>query len=340
MLRFVVLIATVGYASAIVCTPLLCQGVDRDTPLNCPGSIIKNGGFCGCSDACAKVEGETCQATYMFGMIPAGRCDDGLECVHVTSEHVRLGLGQCQKKQVVVSNRSVQRHAQTRCEQMRASQQISFVIYEGQWMAKCDFMGNFESKQCDNQNKCFCVDAKSGQLLTGRQLGQVFCPGSLVASRSFEGHAQSRCEQMRAVQQISFVIYEGQWMAKCDPMGDFQSEQCDNQKKCFCVDTKSGQLLTERQLGQVFCSGSVSVDTSTPALLMSRDVNRHAATQCEQAKTRAMLSMVIYDGQWFPNCDGEGKFLSHQCDNQHKCFCVDTTSGKLLTERQLVHIDC
>ncbi|OWF52373.1 uncharacterized protein LOC110447855 [Mizuhopecten yessoensis] len=345
MIHFVVLVVTVGYASALVCTPELCKGIDRDTPLHCAGSVIKNGGFCGCSDTCAKVEGEACQATNMFGMIPAGRCDDGLECVHLAAEHSRLGLGQCQKKQV--SSRSLDVHAQTRCEQMRAVQQISFVIYQGQWMAKCDAMGNFEPQQCDNQNKCFCVDIKTGVLLTERQLGQVFCSGSTsvdtwssVSSRSLDVHAQTRCEQMRAVQQISFVIYQGQWMAKCDAMGNFEPQQCDNQNKCFCVDIKTGLLLTERQLGQVFCSRSTLVDTSSSDLMLSRDVERHATTVCQQTRAREMTSMIIYDGQWFPNCDLAGNFYARQCDNQHKCFCVDQTSGKLLTERQLGYIDC
>ncbi|XP_033752478.1 nidogen-2-like [Pecten maximus] len=261
MLPVVVLVASLGYASAIVCTPELCQGVDRDTPLNCAGSVIKNGGFCGCSDICAKVEGEACQSTYMFGMIPAGRCDDGLECVHDTSEHSRLGVGSCQMKQ--------------------------------------------------------------------------------DSARSLDGHAQTACEQMRAVQQISFVIYTGQWMAKCDVMGNFQPKQCDNQNKCFCVDIKSGSLLTERQLGDVDCSGTLHTwSHAAEPLMVSRDLVRHTATTCEQARSREMLSMVVYEGQWFPNCDSAGNFLSRQCDNQHKCFCVDTSSGKLLTERQLGSIAC
>ena len=30
-----------------------------------------------------QMEGETCQAVYMFGMIPSGTCDQGLQCVVV-----------------------------------------------------------------------------------------------------------------------------------------------------------------------------------------------------------------------------------------------------------------
>lgn len=41
-------------SEALVCTPELC-GMIKAAPLQCKGSIIKGGGFCGCTDACAKV---------------------------------------------------------------------------------------------------------------------------------------------------------------------------------------------------------------------------------------------------------------------------------------------
>ncbi|XP_069133888.1 insulin-like growth factor-binding protein 2 [Argopecten irradians] len=333
MLAVVVLVASLGYVSAIVCTPELCQGVDKDAPLNCAGSVIKNGGFCGCTDACAKVEGEACQAIYMFGLLPAGRCDDGLECVHANTEHSRLGVGTCQKKQD--STRSLDGHAQTACEQKRAFQQISFVMFVGQWMAKCDANGNFQPKQCDNQQKCFCVDIHSGNLLTERQLGDVDCSAyadNSMVSRDLNSH--TTCQQARMRELISMVVYAGKWVPVCDFTGNYVSHQCDNQHKCFCVDTLSGKLLTERQLGDVDCSAYAD------NFVVSRDLARHAPTTCEQARSKEMLSMVVYEGQWFPVCDSDGNFLSRQCDNQHKCFCVDNLSGKLMTERQLGDVQC
>lgn len=54
-MKLIVLIFGCFAASkALVCTPELC-GMIKAAPLQCKGSIIKGGGFCGCTDACAKV---------------------------------------------------------------------------------------------------------------------------------------------------------------------------------------------------------------------------------------------------------------------------------------------
>ena len=55
MLRVIVALSLmVKLSSAIVCTPELCSGATQPL-LDCQGGIIKNGGFCGCTDVCAKV---------------------------------------------------------------------------------------------------------------------------------------------------------------------------------------------------------------------------------------------------------------------------------------------
>ncbi|KAJ8298680.1 hypothetical protein KUTeg_022740 [Tegillarca granosa] len=96
MFQLAVIFSFAAVSSAIVCTPELCQNVKQE-PLNCQGSIIQKGGFCGCTDACAKVEGELCQATYMFGIIPAGSCDKGLTCIQQSHDHIAFGRGTCVK---------------------------------------------------------------------------------------------------------------------------------------------------------------------------------------------------------------------------------------------------
>jgi len=52
-----------------------------------------------------QVEGETCQAVYMFGRIPVGTCDKGLHCVQNTNDHLIIGVGLCQRsnKGMVIS---------------------------------------------------------------------------------------------------------------------------------------------------------------------------------------------------------------------------------------------
>lgn len=41
---------------AMVCFHGICDKLPKRGPLGCKGSVIKNGGFCGCYDVCAKVK--------------------------------------------------------------------------------------------------------------------------------------------------------------------------------------------------------------------------------------------------------------------------------------------
>jgi hypothetical protein len=38
----------------------------------------------------------------------------------------------------------------------------------------------------------------------------------------------TKCQQIRQLRMISFAIWRGQWTPKCDALGNFQAEQCDN----------------------------------------------------------------------------------------------------------------
>ncbi|KAK6167416.1 hypothetical protein SNE40_021450 [Patella caerulea] len=169
MFQLFILLAVLGVTQAIVCTPFLCAGAKFDAT-QCKGSIIKNGGFCGCTDACAKVEGEDCQASVsMFhGSPPIGKCDDGLKCVAPNGGNP-FGRGQCIKD---VQNRSVK----TTCEQRRRTAMIIMVVYKGQWTPRCDVNGKFTPEQCDNTGSCFCVDVETGKITSNKRIqGQVQC---------------------------------------------------------------------------------------------------------------------------------------------------------------------
>ncbi|XP_005097263.1 uncharacterized protein LOC101852621 [Aplysia californica] len=186
MFRFILASLTVAVASAIVCTPDFCQGVKQQV-LDCKGGVIKNGGFCGCTDICAKVENEPCQANFLLGVPNTDRCDDGLVCAPVTLEGFVQGH-QCitqekflQQNQngnpddLAVSKKSVP-HCNTACRRKSLQCTFSMVVYEGQWFAKCDVQGNFLAQQCDNTNHCFCVDQLTGEVQEGSKvLGAAQC---------------------------------------------------------------------------------------------------------------------------------------------------------------------
>lgn len=52
--------------------------------------------------------------------------------------------------------------------------------------------------------------------------------GTSMCTNTKRETKQTKCQQLRAIRGISFVIWEGWYMPKCDAMGNFEPEQCDN----------------------------------------------------------------------------------------------------------------
>ncbi|XP_046551911.1 uncharacterized protein LOC124261618 [Haliotis rubra] len=174
MIRLAAFLAAVVTAGAIVCTPDMCDGVEK-TPLTCPGSVIEGGGFCGCTDTCAKVEGDLCQkSSLLTGPLPHDQCDTGLVCDSVGSAFLDFfGKGKCvkdtQSKRFLLDDI-------TACEKMKIAK-ASQPTYSDNWTPKCDADGAFEPMQCDLAGRCFCVDS-AGQIQGSRVQGKVTCPST------------------------------------------------------------------------------------------------------------------------------------------------------------------
>ncbi|GFR71677.1 equistatin-like [Elysia marginata] len=89
MYRFILILSLLVQASSafIQCTEDICDDAEQP-PLHCKGGIIMNGGWCGCTDVCAKQRGEPCGwpripvTELLLGGPPPPRCDQGLRCVH------------------------------------------------------------------------------------------------------------------------------------------------------------------------------------------------------------------------------------------------------------------
>ncbi|WAR01465.1 hypothetical protein MAR_008023 [Mya arenaria] len=135
----VVVLATVfALGESMVCFKGICDHIEK-TDLVCKGSVIKNGGFCGCNDVCSKQEGESCQAELIRGRIPLER-------------------------------------EQTECQRQRIRSMIVMIVYRGQWFPKCDVEGLFMPEQCNNINECFCVDVQTGVIdESTRTVGSANC---------------------------------------------------------------------------------------------------------------------------------------------------------------------
>ncbi|OWF52371.1 hypothetical protein KP79_PYT18539 [Mizuhopecten yessoensis] len=265
--------AIIGAASAL-CGPETCAVVGPSLPLNCKGTIIKNGGYCGCYDVCAKQAGESCQARPgLDGRSTYGTCEPGLICVP-HGEMVSLGYGRCHIPRTTRWLTSMTHN--TPCEQMRRARLLSMAVWQGEWTPVCDALGNFYTHQCDNKGQCFCVETHSGKMLTVKTLGAVDCsaqqevtkevtttmiPTKAPAARFLDIMDMSHntpCEQQRRARLMSMVVWQGQWVPVCDSQGNYLPHQCDNMGQCFCVETMMGTLLTAKSHGTVDCTGNQS----------------------------------------------------------------------------------
>lgn len=357
MYSFIAL-AIIAATSALDCGPETCAVVGLSLPLQCKGSIIKNGGFCGCYDVCAKQAGESCQARPgLDGRSSYGTCEPGLICVP-HGEMVSLGYGRCH---IPRTPRFLDtfHNPSTPCEEQRRARLLSMVVWVGQWTPVCDHQGNFVPHQCDNNNSCFCVDTHSGKMLTEKSLGQVDCNGGREATQEVASasalkrvpsarfletfnNPRTPCEEQRRARLMSMVVWQGQWVPVCDSQGNYVSHQCDNMGQCFCVETHSGKMLTEKSLGEVNCVGHVVqnvVSAETPKrTLVARllDVN----LRCDLERKERLSYSTDRPGEWIPVCDDDGNYVPHQCTNIGRCFCVDKIWGSYLKVSSSDPVDC
>ena len=55
MLLLFIFTACLAVTNAVVCFHGICDHIKKPDLQKCEGGVIKNGGFCGCYDVCAKV---------------------------------------------------------------------------------------------------------------------------------------------------------------------------------------------------------------------------------------------------------------------------------------------
>ncbi|BFZ05040.1 hypothetical protein BsWGS_08079 [Bradybaena similaris] len=187
MLSLLAISALVCLASAFVCPPNYCDHV-KQPELNCTGSVIPHTGLCGCYNSCARLEGETCISTHVFGTLRTAVCDTGLVCALTTingdfemhkcvkAADVQTTPSQPVEKEVPGEVKRQTYQCGTPCRRKSVHCAISMIVYAGQWFAKCDAAGNFLPEQCDNTGHCFCVDTATGAVLDGTKvLGSASC---------------------------------------------------------------------------------------------------------------------------------------------------------------------
>ncbi|XP_064603922.1 uncharacterized protein LOC135469254 [Liolophura sinensis] len=159
LLGLAVVLVALRVSKAIVCTPMLCEGVEQE-PLNCAGSVIKGGGFCGCTDICAKQEGESCG--HMDLTVSFGKCEGGLSCV--PQHNMMIGMGVCKSASRRVIREAVNKKS---CKTDRMHKLMMMIVYQGQWIPQCEADDSYSRQQCNNIGQCFCVDTQTGEVDKG-----------------------------------------------------------------------------------------------------------------------------------------------------------------------------
>ncbi|KAH3890757.1 uncharacterized protein LOC127867309 [Dreissena polymorpha] len=168
------LFSLIASSQSMVCFQGICDNIQKPVE-HCKGTTIKNGGFCGCYDVCAKQEGDECDAEAVRDRLPLGKCDVGLTCQ--AQSNMMFGSGKCVK-----NTKQAARETHTVCQQRRMQSMISMVVYRGQWFPKCDEEGLFMPEQCDNTGMCFCVDIHSGAVHQETKVqGSANCMPTTVA---------------------------------------------------------------------------------------------------------------------------------------------------------------
>ncbi|KAL8579825.1 hypothetical protein ACOMHN_048102 [Nucella lapillus] len=218
MLRLVVLFVAVACANAFVCLPDACNGVQcaAMTAENClGGTIMKNGGYCGCCDVCVHplAEGDKCYSSLLLGVPSQVQCGEGLVCDPHTIT--------CQKARGV--NRRQRQTCAERVTAIEAAKSNGMPLL-GQFIPTCETDGSYFARQCHG-SVCYCVDPQ------GVQISGYQSPISQAANMDCQcARDQSAYMKTRLIGKLFF----------CTASGSYQRYDCTG-SVCYCVDNLGAQ---------------------------------------------------------------------------------------------------
>ncbi|XP_052091507.1 saxiphilin-like [Mytilus californianus] len=225
----VILLLVVSSQALIQCPPDACMTVRcaAVTETNCLGRISKNGGYCGCCDACIQhiAEGKSCFNFLLLGAPSTAECEPGTHCdsksftcVHGKSLAAPEPLSSCQSElQTYLGN------------------QQNGVPLLGARKPVCDTNGNFSPKQCSG-SQCYCVK-KDGSKIDS------------YTANVWESSGQTcQCARDQAEYMATGLIGK---LFYCTDDGSYQKYKCVG-SVCFCSDSNGNQLgLQTAPIGQV-----------------------------------------------------------------------------------------
>jgi len=318
-LRLLAACLSLAAASAMVCTDNTCATVRCAfvTAESClGGTYVKNGGFCGCCDACIRSlnKGEHCLATLLMGVPSTARCGKGLYCDPRTSHCESLPdlttLGK--------------RETQTCAESKLTAQNGPHLL--GAFVPECQTDGSYSAKQCRG-SQCYCADPATGLPILNYMVNRweathmdcqcardqaAYMKTGLIGklffctdSGSYKTHQNNRAaavscaarvEQINAANTNGMPLL-GQFIPQCEQDGTYSPRQCHG-SVCYCTDSLGAKLGSY--------SGSIGSNMD-----------------CKCARDEAEYASSGLLGKSF-RCDEAGSYQRYACTGS-VCYCADST---------------
>lgn len=320
MLKLLCLAVCVAVSHAIVCLPNTCETVRCAAVKDCKGVIQKNGGFCGCCDACITQlrEGESCAHPLLLGVPSTMDCGQGLYCDDITFR--------C--KQIIVKRQAGP--CQVKLAQIEATLASSNPMLLGLERPRCDAEGNYLGMQFMGA-KAYCV-TKNGTAIDGYtvnrwEAGNMNCQcareqydymktgliGKMFYCAPNGNYAQVR--KAVALCTASLREYELQMTSsnhmllglekpRCDSDGNFQGMQFAG-SQAYCV-TKDGTNISGYMVNR-WETGD--------------DMN------CQCARDQYAYQQTGLIGKMF-HCDQNGNYAKIGCTGS-VCYCQDQNGHQI-----------
>ncbi|KAE8586619.1 hypothetical protein XENTR_v10021718 [Xenopus tropicalis] len=197
----------------------------------------------------------------------------------------------------------------------------------GQFVPECDVEGNYVPLQCHGSTgHCWCVD-KLGEEITGTRTP----PGRPAPNCGERGPEPLKTPCLEKRQQLhprGPRPAVGQFVPECDVEGNYVPLQCHGSTgHCWCVD-KLGEEITGTRTtpGRPApnCGETGPEPLKTPCLERRQQL-------LGQLHPRGPRPAV---GQFVPECDAEGNYVSLQCHGSTgHCWCVDKLGEEIAGTR-------
>jgi len=331
MLKIVLLLGAVAYASAIVCLPETCQLVRCAAieAADCNGYVKPNGGMCGCCDACITTipQGGKCLGIMLLGVAPTTECSQGLHCDMSTHTcqpaPVKREVGACAAKLAEVN------------QQLSSSQHLMLGLEK----PRCDANGDYSGMQTMGST-AYCV-TKEGKDLS--DLGysvprwQAGADMNCQCARDLYNYMQSgligklfNCEAngnypTPAPSKRAIDVTCAQHLKEVNARLEASNHMLMGLEKPHC-DNATGDYLGMQFAGsQAYC---VTKDGTSLNYMVNRwETGDHMDCQC--ARDLYDYQQLGIVGKTF-NCLANGNYSPTQCLGS-VCYCVDNMGQKVGT---------